>query len=870
MAEVIINKKVNEREPWNLFISWHDDKTDKSRRIVLELKKFISFVVPRINVFCSASISSGEWSEQVDAAFKECQFAIFLLMDDAIKSHWITFECGAFYMKALLQSDKLMENYVVYDIKKSASGQSSPIKKLQVVPITDKDKVLDYFNRLASVLADDRAETRFINNWDKFQDNRRAIDEDDKSYVYKSYVDGTQSLPDNPPSARPFDGIDFSYDEPVTTSNEKKVFFGRRQFVENLHRRFFEQGQNCINVVAKGGMGKTSIAYIYVRDYGKEYKKIQFVVCNDDILSDFNDELRKRICKVDYYRSKFPPQEVFLPREFKDEDREKLKQTVRDNINDVLSDADKSSKNLLVIDVNIDKDGLQSIYMPQGVKDKWHILYLSREYVNGTLKLPLYNFKDQDDDFDGAKGLFEHIYKRKKFEKNQLEELFDSIYYHPLLIEQLAQYGNDYEFDKCDEFSRVIAEGSTEITENFSPYTINYKGKDYDIMRYVNKFFNIRRYSADEQYVIKHFASWEYDFIPFGVIDDLLNLESKRLRKIFNDLVDKVIFLKSNETDSYRIHGLLKEKLRDDIKKYDGFGDYFDNVRDVIANDAVDENVQKCIKCVDYVYFPWLMRQPHTSLPPEQTDKDGYTFVNIPVENYGEIKMMKVRGGSFMMGGDFEKPIHKVFVDDFYIGETQVTQSLWMSVMKDSKLEKRSSFKYGGQYPVESVSWYDCIAFIMKLNEKTGMCFRFPTEAEWEYAARGGENRCTFQFSGSKELSDVAWYGFYDDKEKTTMPVKLKLPNALGIYDMSGNVFEWCEDWYDKDYYQKCKDDTELCNNPQGPASGASRVLRGGSWSHSTDFCRVSYRYNGVPYLRYDDRGFRLLLSSPKKEKEEK
>ena len=238
--------------------------------------------------------------------------------------------------------------------------------------------------------------------------------------------------------------------------------------------------------------------------------------------------------------------------------------------------------------------------------------------------------------------------------------------------------------------------------------------------------------------------------------------------------------------------------------------------------------------------------------------------ITIDGKEYG--KMIFVKGGTFQMGAtseqgndafDWEKPVHSVTLSDYYIGETEVTQVLWKAVMGSNP----SSFKKGDNYPVESVSWNDVQDFLKKLNAKTGMTFRLPTEAQWEFAARGGSKSQKYKYSGSDVLSDVAWFGFYDKDDKsrtvvteTTMPVKQKKPNELGIYDMSGNVWEWCQDEYA--YYSKDAVANPLIDSP----SGSSRVLRGGSWSLSAWDCRVSYRIINDPEYGNDGNGFRLAL----------
>ena len=230
--------------------------------------------------------------------------------------------------------------------------------------------------------------------------------------------------------------------------------------------------------------------------------------------------------------------------------------------------------------------------------------------------------------------------------------------------------------------------------------------------------------------------------------------------------------------------------------------------------------------------------------------KDEETFT----VNGVSFTMKLVEGGTFRMGSinSDEKPVHSVTLNSYYIGETEVTQALWKSVMGSNP----SYFK-GDNLPMEQVSWNDCQEFIRKLNQKTGKQFRLPTEAEWEYAARGGKKSRGYKYAGSNTLRDVAWFGLTHNNGNSgdmTHSVKTKSPNELGLYNMSGNVWEWCSDWYGS--YSRGSQ-----TNPQGPSSGSSRVLRGGSWHYSEWFCRVSYRFCCDPDCKYNYFGFRLCLS---------
>jgi len=245
-------------------------------------------------------------------------------------------------------------------------------------------------------------------------------------------------------------------------------------------------------------------------------------------------------------------------------------------------------------------------------------------------------------------------------------------------------------------------------------------------------------------------------------------------------------------------------------------------------------------------------------------DVDSITFVNKTTTytvNGVSFKMLPVAGGTFQMGAQstdpngqnydaeansYENPVHQVTLSAFTIGETEVTQALWQAVMGSNP----SYFK-DPVLPVEQVSWDDCQTFLTKLNQLTGKTFRLPTEAEWEYAARGGNESTGYKYSGSNTIGNVAWY--YDNGGSKTHAVGTKQANELGIYDMSGNVWEWCSDWYDS-YGSSSQ------TNPTGAASGSYRVLRGGSWNYNAMFCRVSLRSGYYPDYGNDGRGLRLVF----------
>jgi len=219
-----------------------------------------------------------------------------------------------------------------------------------------------------------------------------------------------------------------------------------------------------------------------------------------------------------------------------------------------------------------------------------------------------------------------------------------------------------------------------------------------------------------------------------------------------------------------------------------------------------------------------------------------------------KMELVRIPAGSFMMGSDKgrnnEKPVHKVTISKpFYIGRYEVTQEQWEAVMGSNP----SCFK-APKNPVQYVSWNDCQAFVKKLNAKVrGAAYGLPTAAEWEYACRAGSTGTYCFGEDVKMLDDYAWYGA--NSSKKTHPVGQKKPNTFALFDMYGNVWEWCQDWHKDDYYRDSPKE-----NPRGAAAGEERVLRGGSWSHDRRTCRSAYRGRYNPLAGWSTFGLRLVL----------
>lgn len=246
---------------------------------------------------------------------------------------------------------------------------------------------------------------------------------------------------------------------------------------------------------------------------------------------------------------------------------------------------------------------------------------------------------------------------------------------------------------------------------------------------------------------------------------------------------------------------------------------------------------------------------------PEQPGDDDNTPKDYVDTAFGmALSMVYVEGGTFMMGATEEQgksidkmelPVHEVTLNDFYIGQYEVTQAQWASVM-DATLSDIADEYYGigDDFPMYDITWTDAYIFCERMSKRTGKTYRLPTEAEWEYAARGGQKADSAKYAGGNDIDEVAWYK--DNGGETAHPVGQKKPNGLGLYDMSGNLWEWCADWYDA-YPSEAQD------NPKGPVQGRERVIRGGYWGAGADDGRVSRRGHYTPGYKSFSRGFRVV-----------
>ena len=221
--------------------------------------------------------------------------------------------------------------------------------------------------------------------------------------------------------------------------------------------------------------------------------------------------------------------------------------------------------------------------------------------------------------------------------------------------------------------------------------------------------------------------------------------------------------------------------------------------------------------------------------------------------------MIFVTGGSYTMGSEHgerdEKPSHKISVDAFWMAKTETTVGQWQLFCTSTgrAMPNAPWFGWKEDHPMVNISWDDAVAYCYWLREQSGKMFRLPTEAEWEFAANGGTKGKGFNYSGNNIPDSVAWYGH---KSSATMPVAQKPPNEIGLFDLSGNAWEWCADWYDENYYQE-----KAVANPRGPSHGRFKVLRGGAWDIGAKNTRNAYRNPLSPSSRNHNKGFRVVYS---------
>jgi len=355
----------------------------------------------------------------------------------------------------------------------------------------------------------------------------------------------------------------------------------------------------------------------------------------------------------------------------------------------------------------------------------------------------------------------------------------------------------------------------------------------------VSEITKLKKYEVYSQENVRTLAGWSAERMKLGCTDTkcLTALGQMDIAKLISGSVGKI---GKRYTVSLNLFDTQKARAENAISKT------------CESEDELIELIQASVREL-------LGESPATPAParaetPASAAKTGPGEYRDPATG---MEFVLVKGGCYQMGDTFgdggadEKPVHEVCLKDFYLGKYEITQGQWKRVMGDNP----SYFKESDGHPVETVSWNDAQEFIRRLNQMSGKSYRLPTEAEWEYAARNGKNGEKWAgTSNESELREYAW--FSGNSGNKTHPVGQKRPNGLGLYDMSGNVWEWVSDWYDEDYYHNSPK-----NDPPGPSSGQDKVLRGGSWLALPWLVRAADRGWNEPSGRGNVVGFRLGLS---------
>lgn len=683
---------------------------------------------------------------------------------------------------------------------------------------------------------------------------------------------------------------------------------------------------HIVNLIGVGGCGKTTITECYVNRFRNEYNNSIGVFINKDFYSEFSKKCLNKIYGEKETIGKVT--RGSLGDLFSEVQNQTKSIPGLSLYNETIADLEKYSKegdkfNILIIDINefADYDNIENAL--DDIRDNnrlknWKILVVSREKMESArVHFDPLKLNTAEVDFNVLEAIYRQYLKgdeRYCFTREQLEFLFLKLGHLPILIEHLAYYLRETSEVRTFEF---IVEYLGDGFEDHKMWSRKYE----KIQEFLSKLMRFDSLDDIQKSIVRLLVVWPAEYYSAQFIRKFMTDGNTSNPKFVNAvdeglniLIDKCVLDSKdvNKTRHYKIHDIISAQFKKQILEENNIDDvitdyalYTCKVKRLLkSDDLLDQNTTNCIKSTplelfgidsnkDYsiyedwkvlrgladlkyddiefselaykaellkkfyhlsgkeiyekvygeykdvsshfLYYCWLEGQSsvyNRPLPQEQTDmKYGNTFIVIPIEGI-KIKMIKVS-------------------DDYFIGETQVTQELWEKVMgyhrnvfNIDKLDEDTS-----QHPVDTVSWYDCMDFIIKLNEEVKFKhfkFNFPTENQWEYAARAGYKMDNFEYSGSDDYNEVAWCS--EISQGCTHPVITleKKPNGLGIYGMSGNVWEWCLDKVN--------------------SSKIDCVLRGGAWDTDSDLCSILKRNLHDPTFRAPNIGFRLVLSSPKKE----
>lgn len=589
-----------------------------------------------------------------------------------------------------------------------------------------------------------------------------------------------------------------------------------------------------VNMTGMGGCGKTTITELFVNKYREKYNKITGIFINGD----FYQDMINKFTGIFNFKS----------------------------YEDIIASLEKYPKtnnkfNLFIIDINETADykqiekALDDLRKSQKLVN-WKILIVSRIKIHSQIvefePLNVMNINNTI-----LKHIFFHYLTDNKrtlystFTDIEFDKLFCVLYHLPLLLEQLAYFLNKvdkYSLREIFDYLGVkITEGELAEETLISNSLVGRKEVYERVGDYLSKLLIFSKLDEAQQSgtlqrdIVRHLMMWPIDYYRIKTIMLLIvdenNISKKKEREIqkgLTALVDKCIIDTKDENGlkSYKIHGLIAETFRKQC--------FEEDVNVLFRNyDIFLENIKKCIKDKKNIYDSWLNNNPEYT-----NDLNNYKYgTNNPIiDDYIKNKMIFVKGIGQL--------------NDFYIGETQVTQGIWMSVMGQNN--NPSFCKNGNEYPVENLSWYDCLVFFIELNKKTKLKFRLPNGIEWAYAAHAGIKNEPYLYSGSDDIDEIACYS-----SNSSYPVGQLKPNGLGIYDMSGNVWEWCE------FTSKIRTHgfatsayATLSFSSEKEKNDSQYCIFGGSYLSDASSCQISRSLNATQIDDYDDCGFRITLSA--------
>ncbi len=592
------------------------------------------------------------------------------------------------------------------------------------------------------------------------------------------------------------------------------------------------QDNQFVNMTGIGGMGKTSLSYLFVNEYADKYNKIAYVLVNND----FYEELDKEFGRFFGIKRNVKVELTF--------DGNRLDDVQKDNLpflNKLISSFENiSGQNLLIIDVNESANYQQvseaiDVMRRRGMKN-WKVLIIARVKIFSNV-VEFTPFEIGGCDLKVAKSIFFNYLKDKdkskdyQYSDDDFMDLFDTLFYSPLLIEQLAKYllRNRSRLSKESILNYIKGDGKEYglQQQRLNSGTIDEQRlAKYEIINiflsHLSEFSELdAMYKKDNQLrdIVRHMMLWKADYYSIDTIFTFVKgliVSADVLREALDCLCDLCVLDYSDTENGYKMHGLMAKTFRkqvlEDVANSDfrDYSQYFKNIIELgyIKDDKspITKRIYATLDDDDFMekyYWKTLKPKPITE------------------ELIEEYNMVKVEG------------------HDFYICKYAVTQGDWKKIYKDPN-DNPSYFKKGDNYPVEQVSWYDAMLYIMKLNNETGLCFRLPSAKQWEWA-------CKYSKAHKRNVDNVAWH--YMNSGKSTHPVE-KTPTPIsdeedyGIKNMLGNVWEWCSDWYSK--------------------GGSCRVYRGGSWGNDAGIASSSSRDRYHPNSRRSYLGFRLALQLKK------